>query len=241
MPRCDALYGDREEYRKKVHAKYNIPMDAKILMYAPTFRESANQGKRSVYGETGTLDFDRLVTNLEKKFGGTWYICLRVHPQIAAAYAKLNKFEADVGNGNDEMNSRGNRIINGSNEDDMYELLAGMDAYITDYSSPAFEAAYANIPVLIYADDIETYASDRGQLMWNIVGENADRQTRVPNFDAPFPFEIATDNEKLEKLVLNFDAEVFKKRIDKFKNDISLVFDGNASERAAKIIEEHMK
>ena len=38
---------------------------------------------------------------------------------------------------------------------DRYEILAAMDAYITDYSSACFEAGFAHIPVFIYADDIE--------------------------------------------------------------------------------------
>lgn len=35
----------------------------------------------------------------------------------------------------------------------MYEILAGMGAYISDYSSACFEAGYAHIPVFLYADD----------------------------------------------------------------------------------------
>jgi CDP-glycerol glycerophosphotransferase len=201
-------------------------MDAGILMYAPTFRESANQGKRTVFAEEWTLDFHRLIEALEKKTQHPWYICLRVHPQLASQFAG-------------QMPKK-DKVINGSDEDDMYELLAGMDAYITDYSSAAFEAAYANIPVFIYADDMEQYAHDRGQLMWNIVGEDADGQTRVPDMDAPFPFEIARDNEEMEKLILNFDQATFIQRIETFKTNIGLTFDGKGSQRVAEQIQERM-
>ena len=111
-------------------------------MYAPTFREGAKDGKRTVFSEVWTIDFERLLENLEKKFGGDWYLCLRVHPQLAGAFKEYK---------NDRLNGK---IIDESQADDMYEILAGMDAFVTDYSSAAFDASETDMPVFIYADDI---------------------------------------------------------------------------------------
>ena len=121
-------------------------------MFAPTFREGSKDGVRSVYSEVWTLDFKRLLDTLQKKTGDTWYICLRVHPQLAPTFKGLEK--SDISD----------RIIDESQADDMYEILAGMDAYITDYSSAIFEAGFAGIPAFVYADDIQKYAHDRGSL-----------------------------------------------------------------------------
>ena len=71
---------------KKFRKKHNLPLEAKVVMYAPTFREGAKDGKRTVFSEVWTIDFERLLENLEKKFGGDWYLCLRVHPQLAGAF-----------------------------------------------------------------------------------------------------------------------------------------------------------
>ena len=64
----------------------------------------------------------------------------------------------------------------------MYEILAAMDAYITDYSSACFEAGFAHIPVFIYADDIQKYAKDRGALMWNLASYPRERITNNKAF-----------------------------------------------------------
>ena len=40
-----------------------------------------------------------------------------------------------------------------------------MDAFVTDYSSAAFDASETDMPVFIYADDIEKYMNDRGRLL----------------------------------------------------------------------------
>ena len=49
-------------------------------MIDPTFCEEEKDGKRYVYSEEWMIDFARLITNFEKKFGGTCYISVRVHP-----------------------------------------------------------------------------------------------------------------------------------------------------------------
>ena len=125
------------------------------------------------------------------------------------------------------------RIINESQADDMYEILAGMDAYVTDYSSACFEAGFAHIPVFIYADDIEKYSSDRGSLFWDIRADNLENISLNKNIfkvlKATLPFAISTNNDELENQIIGFDEELYNKRLDAFHKDIGLVFNGNAS------------
>ena len=55
-------------------------MEAKVVMYAPTFREDAKDGKRTVFSEAWTIDFERLLENLEKNLaviGIYVYECIR--------------------------------------------------------------------------------------------------------------------------------------------------------------------
>lgn len=220
-PRCDVLYGDRTKYKKAYKCKKGIPEYAKVAMFAPTFREGSVDGKRTVFSQVWTIDFKRLLRNLEKKFGGEWFLCIRVHPQLATVFKDYK--DSDIQD----------RLIDESQADDMYEILAGMDLYITDYSSACFEAGFAGIPVFLYADDIQRYAEDRGALMWNI--QSNDRYAIENNkaitdmFDVRLPFNLSRNNDELESDILEFDEGLYKKKIALFSQKIDLVFDGTAS------------
>lgn len=232
-PRCDVLYGDRTEQKQKFRQKHNLPSDCKVLMFAPTFREGAENGKRFVFSEIWSIDFEKLLEEMKTKFGGEWYLCVRVHPQLAPTF-KEYKNPAIQG-----------RLIDESQADDMYEILAGMDAYITDYSSACFEAAFAKMPVFLYADDVQKYAKDRGQLMWNLatdernnIGNNKDI---APMFDVKLPFTLAYNNEHLFDDIRNFNKAEYEQKLDEFYAELGLVFDGKASARLAEVIEQKMK
>ena len=231
-PRCDVLYGDRAWIKKRYRKENNLPENAKILMFAPTFREGAKDGKRFVYSQEWSIDFKRMLDNLEKKFGGTWYICFRVHPQLAPSFEEYRNSDID------------SRIINESLADDLYELLAAMDAYITDYSSACFEAGFAKMPVFIYADDIKQYQSDRGSLYWNMTSDSLNNVHSNPEIlagvDWKFPFSIATNNDELERNILAFDQDGYSEELEAFHNEIGLVFNGKASENVAEKVLEVM-
>lgn len=229
-PRCDILYGDRTKNKKRFRERHGLDENAQIVMFAPTFREGAKNGVRSVYSEIWSIDFKRLLHNLRKKFEGEWYICIRVHPQLADAFDDYS---------DEEVNER---IINESRNDDMYELLAGMDAYITDYSSACFEAAAARIPVFLYADDISIYTNDRGALFWDLREDNLTdikcNKDMFPDLNAVIPFSVATDNDLLEKNIKGFDTTLYNKKVDEFCRNVEMIFDGKACIRLADQIEK---
>lgn len=222
-PRCDILYGNRDRIKEKYRKKKGLPEDAKIMMFAPTFREGSTDGKRYVYSESWSVDFARLIKSLEKKFGGKWYLCFRVHPQLAPSFNDYNNLEIE------------GRIINESQADDLYSIMAAMDAYITDYSSACFEAGFARMPVFIYADDIDQYRRDRGELFWNI-SENTKKKALInqnifPDMNTEFPFSVAKNNDELEEHIKTFNEVEYNNKLQLFYRDMELVFEGNASKR----------
>lgn len=231
-PRCDVLYGDRQWAKDKFRRAYNLPDDAKVVMFAPTFREGAQNGVRSVFSQVWSIDFKRMLHNLEEKFGGVFYIAVRVHPQLEATFDDYENPEIQE------------RLINISHYDDMYEILAGMDVYVTDYSSACFEAGFAKIPVFIYADDIQKYAGDRGSLFWNMTTDPLDHvginQDITPGIDVLFPFPIATNNDELDCHIKGFEKEVYEKKLMELFSEIDLVFNGNASLISSDRIIENM-
>ena len=230
QPRCDILHGDRSYYIEKFRYNHNLPKDAKVVMFAPTFREGVKEGKRTVFSEMWTIDFERLLKNLQRRFGGKWYICVRVHPQLASSFKEYRS---------DKLQDR---IIDESQADDMYEILAGMDAFITDYSSAAFDACEADIPVFIYADDIEKYAKDRGSLLWEI-STNTDGPVRnnhniEPDIDMILPFAIAKNNNELERRILEYNEKKYRDELYQFRVAEHLIRETTASK---KVVEEIIK
>lgn len=212
-PRCDVLFNQKEEKRLQMRQEYGIPKEAKIMLYAPTFRGGSQNKNRSVNTEEVTVDFERLIEALEKRFGGAWFVFLRLHPQLAARMEKL------------KIRNRSDRLIDVSQRPDMNEIIAGCDGFLTDYSSAIFEAAMAGQPGFIYADDLEEYIIDRGDLMFDM---------------NKLPFPVALDNDGLLKNIIEFDEEKYKKKIEAFMRKTGVFEDGRASERVVDLIENQI-
>lgn len=227
--RCDILINGKEIQRKKIREKYHLSSEAKLVMYAPTFRESAKNGVRGVSVNNCSLDFLKLQNSLKEKFGGEWYICMRLHPQLAF---EMTVFPIE----------KKEKIIDMSQADDMTELLAGVDVLITDYSSAAMDAGFAYIPVFLYVDDLDVYKKQRGGLFWEFPEHGATpiviNKRITPNINAELPFMVARDNEELENNIMSFQIEEYIRGIRRAYLDLGLVNDGCASERAAEKIEE---
>ena len=136
-------------------------------------------------------------------------------------------------------------MIDVSREDDMYEILAGMDAFITDYSSAAMDASFAHMPVFIYADDIGQYVNDRGSMLWNMTTDSdaiiRNNRQMTPGMDVILPYPVAQNNEELESRILKFDMEDYLSKMKTFEEKVELTFDGKASLRIADRIEAYMR
>lgn len=213
-PRCDIFISKREAVYQQIRERYHIPQDVKIVLFAPTFRGGSQKGNRQVFVEEPTLDFARMVNALEQRFGGKWQVFLRLHPQLAAQLAEFPL-----------KNSIPN-MIDVSQADDMNELAAASDVFITDYSSSAFDVINMNMPVFIYADDLEQYIEERGKLMWDMYS---------------LPFSVATSNDELVENIARFDDGEYIKKVEAFSREHGVVEDGHASERVAELIEQFLK
>lgn len=208
-PRCDVLFRQRVEKRQQMRKEYGIPQDAKIMLYAPTFRGGSQSKNRSVKTEEAAIDFERLVSTLEQKFGGRWYIFLRLHPQLAAKMEKIKTHQIL------------DRLVDVSQRPDMNEIIAGVDAFLTDYSSAIFEGAMIGLPGFIYADDLEEYVADRGDLFFDM-------------YKLPFP--VALDNDGLMDNIMQFDEDAYREKTDVFMKDVGIFEDGRASERVVDLV-----
>ncbi len=210
-PRCDVLLNQREEKYRQIRNEFEISPKARIMIYAPTFRGGSQNKNRSVKTEETTVDFTRLINALEEKFGGEWYIFLRLHPQLAAKMKEL-KINTMV---------MAERLIDVSQKPDMNEIIAASDAFLTDYSSAIFEANIIRLPGFLYADDLEEYVADRGDLFFDM-------------YKLPFP--VARNNDELIRNILRFDADTYHMKTDRFMERVGIFEDGKASGRVVDLI-----
>ncbi len=137
-PANDPLYSpNKEEEAIAIKKKLGIPLDKKVILYAPTWRDD-NFYEAGQYGFDLALDLDRL----KKEFGDEYVVLLRLH------YFVVEKMDLD---------KYGDFTINGCTYDDITDLYLVSDILITDYSSVFFDYANLERPILYYAYDIEKY------------------------------------------------------------------------------------
>ena len=170
-PRNDILVDLDEEKRRllkeRVAEMLEFDLEAKVLLYAPTFRDSGTL-------ECYDIDFERLFDALKKRFGGDWVVLYRLH------FHDRNKLP-DL----DESLP----MIDATGYLDMQELLAIADAGITDYSSWCCDYVLTGRPCFIYARDLESYNTERGlyypleETPFPIATDNEELEQAILSFD----------------------------------------------------------
>lgn len=225
-PRCDILVKAKREpvfkteLKQELAKRFGLSMDDSVhfMMYAPTFRGGSQGTNREIAAAQGFPDYKRLIDAMEKRFGGEWVILLRLHPQLVA-----RNLDIEIEN---SVSGLKGKVVSVSRIDDMYEILAGCDAFMTDYSSAAFDAAVMEIPVFLYADDYAEYEDERGKLLWNL---------------RELPFPLAVNDEELECRITQFDDEKYRKDLQKLIDDTQMLEDGQASRKLVEWIDNYRK
>ena len=219
-PRCDILVNVTEnkviknKIKQSLCEKYKIETrnldEIHFMMYAPTFRGGSQATERMVEVGNHFPNYELIKVALENKFGGQWIIALRLHPQIVA-----RNLETELHNSS--------MTIDVSRVDDMYEVLAACDAFMTDYSSAAFDAAVMKIPIFLYCDDYVAYEGERGKLLWNLRDEK-------------FPFEFAVSDEQLVEKIQNYDDNVYQTKLNQMFNENNVFENGDSAKRVLKFL-----
>ena len=102
-------------------------------MYAPTYRDDRST-------DMYNLDYERTLRALHKRFGGEWYLLVRLHPNCAASAGEV---------------TTGEYIKNATLYENMQELLVACDMIVSDYSGCAFDYLMLKRPGFLYAEDYE--------------------------------------------------------------------------------------
>ncbi|MBQ8784179.1 MAG: CDP-glycerol glycerophosphotransferase family protein [Clostridia bacterium] len=136
-PRADRFFIDRkeEEIKERFWHKYPECKGKKLVLYAPTFRDNAEDDKVLLE----SIDMKKFA----EKLGDEFDFLIRLHPQIHRCNASLQG------------------AVDVTDWEDVGELTLICDCMITDYSSVCMDAALIGKPLAFYAFDLDKYASDR--------------------------------------------------------------------------------
>ncbi|MGP4063920.1 CDP-glycerol glycerophosphotransferase family protein [Oceanobacillus sp. M65] len=178
-PRNDIFYNNnRDSIGSKIKSKLNIPVDKKIILYAPTFRDN-----QSTTNNKFIFDINMDLEKMQERLGEEYIILLRMHVVIN------NKLNID-------KELRG-FVQNVSNYSDIQELLLITDILITDYSSVMFDFANTKRPLLFYTYDLETYRD-------NIRGFYLDFENEAPGPLIKTTDEIIENVENIDRVKVEY-------------------------------------
>ena len=144
LPRTDVFFNSQYQYQRvrELLKKYPILKGKKLVLYAPTFRDSQ-------------VDEPKLglnINSLAKQLGEEYVVGLRLHPFVAKHY-------------NDK--ELPDNVINFSGFRSLNTLLFATALLITDYSSITFEYAVLKRPIIFFAYDLNEFEKNSRGFYWN--------------------------------------------------------------------------
>ncbi|MGW3496893.1 CDP-glycerol glycerophosphotransferase family protein [Streptomyces sp. NPDC001020] len=197
-PRNDIFYSATAEQIRAIRDRLGIAPGRRAILYAPTHRDYEA-------GWTPRLD----LASLADRLGEDTVLLVRGHYFYGGATSPLSGLR------------RSGRVIDVSSYDPVEELSLAADALVTDYSSIMFDYANLNRPIVIYADDWDTYAKTRG-VYFDLMAEA--------------PGQVARTQEELAA-VFETDAwrdEAARKALAAFRRRFCEFDDGRAAERVVR-------
>lgn len=140
LPRNDELYRVTEDEKIQLKQKLGLPLDKKVIMYAPTWRDSVDNGKSC------SLCPPVDVAKWENELGEEYVILFRMH-------AYTNKLLGLIFN---------ETIRDFSSYSAINDLFKVADILISDYSAAIFDYSILERPIISFAYDYDEYRNLRG-------------------------------------------------------------------------------
>ncbi|PLA36904.1 hypothetical protein CYJ46_11390 [Corynebacterium coyleae] len=145
LPRNDVLVTSSERKAEAVRRQLGLPEDKRLILWAPTFRES---GANGVPRLGDLLRLEEFVSGLPQDA----VLLVRAH--------YLNDISVPP-----EVQDR---VINVGYIQEVADLYLAADMLITDYSSVMFDFALTGKPIVIFAPDFEDYRDSQRGLIFDI-------------------------------------------------------------------------
>ena len=130
-PRTDMLYAKNNETNiNELKSKIGLPLDKKIILYAPTWRQK------------NKFELMLDLKSLKKSLSDEYVLILRLH------HLSFKDWTAPV---NDDF------VYDLSRYDSIEELYLVSDILVTDYSSVMFDYANLDRPIILFTYDLKEY------------------------------------------------------------------------------------
>lgn len=143
LPRNDKLYRSHNDSLKKFKHKHHIDPNKKLILYAPTWRDSSNNGLR--YEMHPPINWKLW----EEKLASKYHLILRMHPNASIKEQAENEIPF------------GSFVYDGRH-DDIIDLMIVSDILISDYSSTIMDYSILERPIFCFAYDYDMYIESRG-------------------------------------------------------------------------------
>lgn len=140
LPRNDELYRVDDEKIRAIKERLGLPLDKKIILYAPTWRDSTDNG--ATYAIKPPIDTKKW----ERELGDEYIVLFRTHGYTNKLLGiEFNETIRDYS---------AYPVIN--------DLFAVSDILISDYSASMADYSILERPILCFAYDYEQYRDERG-------------------------------------------------------------------------------
>ncbi|MDX2526555.1 bifunctional glycosyltransferase/CDP-glycerol:glycerophosphate glycerophosphotransferase [Streptomyces europaeiscabiei] len=149
-PRNDVLVNAGPDSGAAVRERLGIPAGHTVVLYAPTPRDYRRGG------HVERFDLARFAADLRRSLGEAHTLVVRLHPSLADGPAR--------GSGLAELHRRG-VVVDATDEPHVEELMLASDVLVTDYSALMFDYANLDRPVVVHADDRDSFAASRGMYL----------------------------------------------------------------------------
>ena len=144
-PRNDILVNGDEQAVKEFRKQYNILDNVRLLLYAPTFRDSNKSSDQKVE----QLNLGEVLRHLKNRTGQEWRLLSRGHTGRHLIFEGIDPQE----------------IVDASDYEDSRYVLLAADAIISDYSSMATDFVLTGRPTFFYINDIDAYTG-KDRALW---------------------------------------------------------------------------
>ncbi|MFR1707984.1 MAG: CDP-glycerol glycerophosphotransferase family protein [Clostridium sp.] len=168
LPRNDELYHVSNDKIKRYKELLNIPENKKVILYAPTWRDSTDNGRS--YSIKPPIDMHYWQNELQNEY----VLLLRTHSYTNNLLGiGFNEFVRDF-----------------SAYPEINHLLIIADILISDYSATIFDYSILERPIICFGYDYDEYTADRGfyinlerELPGGVIKSQKTVVEKIKNFD----------------------------------------------------------
>lgn len=158
----------KQQTISNVKKYFNLKESAKIVLYAPTFRDDCSL-------DCYIKNYDEVLDVFNNKYPGDWFVLVRLHPNVA------NK---------SNFISYSSNVLNATEYPSIQDLELVADYIISDYSGVIFESYHVGAKVLLYTPDLKEYIESDRHLYFDLfnlpspVSRNMDELKKtIENFN----------------------------------------------------------